>query len=89
MKKIIKAVRRHSFLYSHNYRQMLDWLIQNVQENYHSDGSKYNSSSVSQFVEWRSKDLESWVLRIAGNPPRTHVEIKDEQQEILFLLRWT
>jgi len=85
----MKAIRRHNFSYATNYRQMLDWLIENIQENYHSDGSRYyNSSSVGQFIEWRSKDKESWVLRIAGNPPKTHVEIKDEQKEILFLLRF-
>jgi len=67
---------------------MLQWLCDNVQENYHADGSKYNSSSVSQFVEWRSKDFESWVFRIFGNPPKCSVEILDEEKEILFLLAW-
>ena len=67
---------------------MLQWLCENIQENYHSDGSKYNSSSVSQFVEWRSKDRESWVFRVAGNPPRCYVESKDEEWETVFLLRW-
>ncbi len=67
---------------------MLDWLNENIQENIHSDGSKYNSSSVGQFVEWRSKDKESWVLRIAGNSPKVYVEILDEEKEILFLLRF-
>lgn len=67
---------------------MLEWLSENIQENIHSDGSKYNSSSVSQFVEWRSKDLESWVLRIVGNIPKIYVEIMDEEKEILFLLRF-
>ncbi len=67
---------------------MLDWLNEHIQENYHNDGSKYNSSSVSQFVEWRSKDLESWVLRVAGNSPKVYVEILDEEKEILFLLRF-
>lgn len=67
---------------------MLDWLSEHIQENYHSDGSKYNSSSVSQFVEWRSKDCESWVLRVVGNKPLIYIEIKDEQKEILFLLRF-
>ena len=63
---------------------MLEWLSENIQENFHSDGSKYNSSSVSQFVEWRSKDKESWVLRVAGNSPKVYVEILDEEKEILF-----
>lgn len=86
--KIVKAVRRHQFPYSNIYRVMLDWLSEHIQENYHSDGNKYNSSSTSQFVEWRSKDKESWILRIVGNSPKIYVEIKDEQKEILFLLRF-
>lgn len=73
---------------SNNYMGMMRWLEKNIQENFHSDGSRYNMSSISQFIEWRSKDKESWVLRIAGNPPKTYVEIKDEQKEILFLLRF-
>jgi hypothetical protein len=67
---------------------MLQWLCDNIQENYYDDGRKYNSSSVSQFVEWRSKDTESWIFRIVGNPPRCLIEIKDEEKEILFLLAW-
>ena len=67
---------------------MLQWLWDNVQENYHSDGSRYNGSSVSQFIEWRSKDFTSWVFRIAGNPPKCYVEIIDEKKELLFLLAW-
>jgi hypothetical protein len=85
--KIVKAVRRHVLPYR-NHKQMLQWLCDNIQENYYSDGSKYNSSSVSQFVEWRSKDRESWVFRIVGNPPKCLVEIISEEKEILFLLAW-
>jgi hypothetical protein len=76
------------FLNSNNYMIMMHWLEENIQENYHSDRRKFNSSSVSQFVEWRSVDKESWILRIAGNPPKVYVEIKDEQKELLFLLRF-
>jgi hypothetical protein len=84
----VKAIRRHQFSYTYNYKEMLKWLSEYIQENYHNDGSKYNSSSVSQFVEWRSKDMESWILRVAGNPPKVYVEIIDEEKEILFLLRF-
>jgi hypothetical protein len=84
----VKAVRRHMFPSTNGYLGMLEWLEENIQENFHNDRQKYNSSSVSQFVEWRSKDRESWVLRIAGNPPKTYVEILDEQKEIMFLLTW-
>jgi hypothetical protein len=85
--KIVKAVRRHVLPYR-NYQQMLQWLCDNVQENFYPDGSKYNSSSVGQFVEWRSKDRESWVFRIVGMPPKCLVEIPDVEKEILFLLAW-
>ena len=81
-------MRRHVFPSTKGYIGMLEWLEENIQENFHSDRQKYNSSSVSQFVEWRSKDCKSWVLRVAGNPPRVYVEIEDEQKEILFLLAW-
>lgn len=84
----MRAVRRHQFPYRYDYRAMLDWLSEHIQENYHSDGNKYNSSSISQFVEWRSKDTESWILRVAGQPPKIYVEIIDEEKEILFLLRF-
>lgn len=80
-------MRRHRILY-HNYKEALKWLEENVQENYNSDGKRYHMSSIGQFIEWRSKDKESWILRIAGNPPKVFVEIKDEEKEILFLLRW-
>jgi hypothetical protein len=67
---------------------MLQWLCDNIQENFYENNAKYNSSSVGQFVEWRSKDRESWVLRIVGTPPKCLVEILDEEKEILFLLTW-
>lgn len=71
------------------YKEMLLWLEENVQPNYHNKTrDQFASSSVSQFIEWRSADKESWILRIAGNPPKVYVEIKDEQKEILFLLIW-
>ena len=81
-------MRRHVFPRTKGYIGMLEWLEENIQENFHSDRQKYNSSSVSQFVEWRSKDCESWILRVAGQPPKIYVEIKDEQKELLFLLVW-
>lgn len=81
-------MRRHVFPSTKGYIGMLEWLEENVQENFHSDRQKYNSSSVSQFVEWRSKDGKSWILRVAGQPPKIYVEIQDEQKEILFLLVW-
>lgn len=87
MTKIVKAARRHILSYR-NHKQILQWLSDNIQENYHEDGRKFSSSSVSQFIEWRSKDKISWVFRVFGNPPKCAVEIPDEEKELLFLLRW-
>jgi hypothetical protein len=74
-----------------NYKdhdQVLKWLEQNVQENYHKDSERYNMSTISQFIEWRSQDLESWVMRVAGTPPQGQVEIIDEKLAAMFALRW-
>lgn len=81
-------MRRHQLPYKY-HKEMLRWLEDNVQPNHNKNGDKFNSSSVSQFIEWRSLDLKSWVFRVAGNPPKCYVEIADEQKELLFLLRWT
>lgn len=80
-------MRKHRILFS-DYKDVLKWLEENVQENYNQNGDKFGMSSVGQFVEWRSKDKESWILRISGSPPKVFVEIKDEEKELLFLLRW-
>jgi hypothetical protein len=67
---------------------MIKWLCDNIQENYYEDMRRFSMSSVGQFIEWRSKDTQSWIFRIAGNPAKCYVEIKDEEKEILFLLAW-
>jgi hypothetical protein len=69
--------------------QVLKWLEENIQENYHKDSSRYNMSTISQFIEWRSQDLESWIMRVAGSPPRGHVEIKNESLASMFALKWS
>jgi hypothetical protein len=81
-------MRRHQLPYKH-HKEMLRWLEDNVQPNRNKNGDKHASSSVSQFIEWRSLDLKSWIFRVAGNPPKCYVEIADEQKELLFLLRWS
>ena len=68
--------------------EVLDWLEENIQENFHKDGRRYNMSSISQFIEWRSKDLETWIMRIYGMPMQGSVKLKDSRSAILFLLRW-
>ena len=85
--QIVNAVRRHAFPYA-KHRQILNWLEDNIQENYKENQGIYTMSSVSQFIEWRSKDLKSWVLRIAGNPPVCYVEIENKEKEVVFLLVW-
>ena len=75
-----------------NYKdrdQVLKWLEQNIQQNYHKNSSRYNMSTISQFIEWRSQDLESWVMRVAGTPPQGHVEIIDEKLAAMFILKFT
>lgn len=80
---------KHIFDYNYDhYMEMLTWLDKNVQENCQPDMHRYASSSVSRFVEWRSKDYKSWILRVFGMPPKVSVEIEDPNMEMLFLLKW-
>ena len=72
------------------HKEILQWLHDNVQENYNPGMEKYASSSVSRFVEWRSKDFSSWKLRVHGMlPPKLDVWINDPKMEMLFLLKWS
>lgn len=82
-----RIIRKHIFPLD-QHKAILEWLIVNIQENYHKDGSKYTGSATSMYIEYRSKDKLSWIMRLAGNPPSCSVEIKDEKLEFLFLLRW-
>jgi len=79
--------KRHTLPYDKK-NEVLTWLTENVQDNFNDALGKYDMNSVSQFVEWRSKDLESWILRVAGFPPQLFIEIKDPEKETWFLLRW-
>ena len=72
-----------------NRVQVLKWLEENIQENCHENSKRYNMSTISQFIEWRSQDLETWVMRIAGTPARGYVEIKDEKHAVMFVLTWS
>jgi hypothetical protein len=72
-----------------NRTRVLSWLEKHVQENCHESSERYNMSTISQFIEWRSRDLESWIMRITGTPPRGYVEIKDEKFAVLFILKWS
>ena len=56
------------------YKEMLVWLEENVQPNYHSNRDQFASSSVSQFIEWRSVDKESWVGKNNTAHPYTNLE---------------
>ena len=70
-------------------QEILVWLDKNVQENMHPNLEKYNFSAVGRFAEWRSKDNESWIIKISGFPPKAVVTIKDDEMKMLFILRWT
>lgn len=65
------------------------WLDGNIQENSKPNLEKYSFSTVGRYIEWRSLDNESWILRISGQPPKMTVEIKDEKMKMLFMLRWS
>lgn len=78
-----------------NHKEILKWLIQNVQENFYEDDLVYNSRSgaFSRWAEWRSKDQKSWILEthhhLGLTYPKTWVEINDPKLEMIFLLMWT
>lgn len=69
---------------SSKYKEVLKWLEDNIQENYRADSSYYSMSAVSQFIEWRSKDKETWVLRVAGFNPRVYIEFKNPAHKEIF-----
>ena len=71
-----------------NIGEMLAWLDENVHPAFYDDGKKYNSSTTGMFIEWVSKDKESWQLRISGIPPKISVNISDPKVETLFWLRF-
>lgn len=95
MNEDVRIIRRHILPYG-KHEQMIKWLSENIQESYYSNGDAYNSSSVSQFIEWRSKDTRSWVFRVFSSPQigsrissvKCSVEIFDPQKELQFLLLW-
>ena len=70
-------------------KEIIKWLDSNIQENLNPNLERYTLSSVGRFVEWRSKDKESWIFRIEGMPPKAMVTIKDEKMRMLFMLRWS
>lgn len=80
-----------------NHKEILKWLIQNVQENFYEDDLVYDTKSdngaIFLWAEWRSKDQKSWVLQTQHHRgleyPKTWVEIKDPKLEMIFLLMWT
>lgn len=71
-----------------SHTQIRKWLEENIQENLHADSRYYNMSSISQFVEWRSKDKETWVLRISGFKPKMTIGFKDPNHEERFMFEW-
>ncbi len=59
----------------HNHKEILAWLNDNIQENAYPDLQRHSGSTVARYIEWRSLDNESWILRINGIPPKITVEI--------------
>lgn len=71
-----------------NVSNILDWLEENIQPNYRENQERYNFSTIGQFIEWRSQDLRSWIMRVSGTPPKIHVEISRPEHNIMFILKW-
>lgn len=71
-----------------NHPQIRKWLEENIQENLHADSRYYKMSSISPFIEWRSKDQETWIVRISGFKPKMQIGFKDSKHEELFISQW-
>lgn len=69
-------------------RDIVAWLDSNIQENSKPSLLRHGGSTIARYVEWRSMDNESWIVRVSGQPPKITVEIKDDEMKMLFILRW-
>lgn len=79
---------------SANHKEMIKWLEQNVQENYHKEGYAYDTQSgpFSKHAIWLSKDKKTWMFSLQqyiGHDGTAFVEIADSKAEMIFLLMWT
>ena len=68
---------------------VLTWLEQCVQPSRTPNGSKYSHSVVAQYNEWRSRDLETWIMRLQGTPVKGIVKFTDSKFATMFSLRWS
>jgi hypothetical protein len=66
------------------YKKILEWLEGNIQDNLHADSSYYHMSAISPFIEWRSNDKETWILRVSGFKPKMQIRFKNRKHEELF-----
>jgi hypothetical protein len=66
----------------------LVWLDTMIQPSYYNDGKPYDRSTTGMFLEWRSKDKESWVYKIYGMPTKLKVTFADDKDKVLYYLRW-
>jgi hypothetical protein len=79
-----------------NHKEMIKWLEQNVQENYHKEGYAYNTRLgpfSKYYAIWLSKDKQTWKFSLQQHlgldDGNAFVEIADSKAEMIFLLMWT
>jgi|APFre7841882654_1041346.scaffolds.fasta_scaffold07153_9 hypothetical protein len=83
-----------------NHKEMIKWLEQNVQENYHKEGYAYDTQSglFSKYAIWLSKDKQTWTFSLQQHigfddgkvfDETASVEIADSKAEMMFILRWS
>ena len=68
---------------------VLAWLEQYVQPSHTPNGTKYRHSVTAQYNEWRSRDLETWIMRLQGTPVKGIVKFTDPKFATMFALRWS
>ena len=82
-----------------DYADMLTWLHTVVAENYNENLNNYKmipgGPTGHSIIEWRSKDLTSWILRLTKSfdimdeeDIGIAVHIEDEKYAAWFALKW-
>jgi hypothetical protein len=72
-----------------SWTTVLAWLEQHVQPSYTLNGDKFNYSVTAQYNEWRSRDCETWIMRLQGTPVKGLVKFNDSKFATMFTLRWS
>lgn len=68
-----------------NRKEMLDWLHNNIQHQMDPILERRGE----RYLEWKSLDGTSWLVRQWKSPPKLKVLIKDKNFEMMFMLRWS